>query len=150
MHEIMHALGFHHEHARADRDYYVTVEKDKISEDLLANYEKEAQPLSAYDPESIMHYGTNDYMRASRNLASRMGQRVDFSEGDLKAIRYVYSEPSCTYDFFKDEYFVQICYECLTCWDPIACMESVYSAQLNIIRDMIRRCMIIWIWLGIM
>lgn len=123
MHEIMHVLGFHHEHVREDRDHYVTVERDLISQDLLANYEKEGHPLGDYDPESIMHYGTDDYMRASSKLSRMMGQRVDFSEGDLKAIRYVYSEPSCTYEFFKDEYFVQTCFECLTCWGP----DSVYG-----------------------
>jgi hypothetical protein len=123
MHEIMHALGFQHEHTRADRDHYVMIEEKKIPEDLVSNYERQGHPLGDYDPESIMHYGIDGIMRADRNLASRMGQRVDFSEGDLKAIRYVYSEPRCTYDFFKDEYFVQTCYECLTCWGP----DSVYG-----------------------
>lgn len=116
MHEIMHVLGFHHEHSREDRDHYVTINRDKISDNLLQNYEKEGYPLGDYDPESIMHYGTDEYMESTRLLSRIMGQRVDFSQGDLKAIRYVYSNPSCTYDFFKDEYFVQTNFECLTCW----------------------------------
>ena len=31
MHEIMHALGFWHEHARRDRDDHITVQEENIA-----------------------------------------------------------------------------------------------------------------------
>jgi hypothetical protein len=124
MHEIMHALGFHHEHSRADRDYYVTLDVDRVSKDFTHNYRKEGYPLGNYDPESIMHYGSSYPMRGkSRSLSKKMGQREKFSQGDLNAILYVYSEPQCTYDIFREEYFAQTYYECFTCWGP----ESDYG-----------------------
>ena len=35
LHELMHTLGFWHEHARPDRDDYVTILWDNIHEGLL-------------------------------------------------------------------------------------------------------------------
>jgi hypothetical protein len=32
MHELMHRVGFHHEHTRPDRDTYIDVLWDKISD----------------------------------------------------------------------------------------------------------------------
>lgn len=81
-HEIMHALGFHHEHTRSDRDQYVRINWDKIIEckyhcksrdrdvfhfltqglfsfaDFKQDFEKaDTDNLNTpYDYSSIMHY----------------------------------------------------------------------------------------------
>jgi len=63
-HEILHALGFYHEHNRFDRDEYVTINWDNIKKDRnnLKNFEKIKgedpilPPGRPYDFTSIMHY----------------------------------------------------------------------------------------------
>jgi hypothetical protein len=59
MHELMHALGFHHEHCRPDRDEYVYINA-KINKENDKNYkifaESEVLRFGPYDFESIMHY----------------------------------------------------------------------------------------------
>ncbi|MFI4898550.1 MAG: M12 family metallopeptidase [Phycisphaerales bacterium JB059] len=61
VHELMHALGFFHEHQRADRDTYVTVYEEHIAPNALDQFTiAGADPLNQfgdYDFESIMHYG---------------------------------------------------------------------------------------------
>jgi len=38
MHEVMHALGFYHEHARADRDKYIKIVKNDVRRGKFANF----------------------------------------------------------------------------------------------------------------
>lgn len=58
IHELMHALGVHHEQQRFDRDPYVTINQSNIQPAYFsANFPKNgATPVGAYDFESIMHY----------------------------------------------------------------------------------------------
>ncbi|XP_022064143.2 astacin-like metalloendopeptidase [Acanthochromis polyacanthus] len=59
VHEVLHALGFHHEHTRTDRGQYITI----LSENIMSGKEKNFQMYDgetfnlAYDTTSIMHYG---------------------------------------------------------------------------------------------
>ncbi|XP_055948433.1 zinc metalloproteinase nas-4-like [Argiope bruennichi] len=68
MHELMHALGFLHEHSRADRDDYVDVVWDNIVDGRQSNFEKyrpsEIDTMGLdYDYRSVMHY--EPYMYAA-------------------------------------------------------------------------------------
>lgn len=61
-HELLHAAGFYHEHARPDRDKFITILNENI-ENLELN-QHNFQPhledlllLTDYDKQSIMHYG---------------------------------------------------------------------------------------------
>ena len=60
-HELMHALGFFHEHNRHDRDQHVKIHWENIIPGEDRNFEKHAK-LEAdtygtpYDPCSVMHY----------------------------------------------------------------------------------------------
>jgi hypothetical protein len=61
MHELLHALGFFHEHTRADRDQYVNVFYENIDPAYAFDYdivENAIQFGIPYDYESIMHYGS--------------------------------------------------------------------------------------------
>ena len=60
LHELGHAIGFHHEQSRTDRDDYITVHWDNIATSSEYNYEKAASAsnLAPYDLDSIMHYAS--------------------------------------------------------------------------------------------
>uniref|UniRef100_A0A4W5P4C7 Metalloendopeptidase n=1 Tax=Hucho hucho TaxID=62062 RepID=A0A4W5P4C7_9TELE len=58
-HEVLHALGFHHEQNRGDRDSNVTIVTENISKGKEHNFRKvETNNLmTPYDYTSVMHYG---------------------------------------------------------------------------------------------
>lgn len=63
-HEMMHALGFFHEHARPDRDDHVTIHWDNIDPEKYINFNKATEidsRGSPYDYESIMHYTSSAF-----------------------------------------------------------------------------------------
>lgn len=60
-HELLHALGFEHEHNRPDRDYFVDIDYRNLDPFTEAQYRKSKTALflsEDYDFDSIMHYGT--------------------------------------------------------------------------------------------
>ncbi len=67
-HEIGHAIGFYHEHTRADRDEYISVLTSNIRDGQAGNFQKfgVGQALTfgyGYDYASIMHYRGNSFQR---------------------------------------------------------------------------------------
>jgi len=89
LHEMLHALGFYHEHARSDRDNHVIVDKkDKcIDNEICIN----GVQFGVYDYRSIMHYKVNCGLGISSiNRDIPMGYGNTFSEGDLAALRKIY------------------------------------------------------------
>ena len=61
LHEIMHALGFYHEHARADRDKYIKIVNNNVRRGKQKNFHTKGDDKTTrnfdYDYNSIMHYG---------------------------------------------------------------------------------------------
>lgn len=104
MHELMHTLGFHHEHARADRDKFVAINWTNIIPGHERNFDKLPDELShliqlglPYDYESVMHYA--EFAFAADQtwptlLALRgdpvMGQRVRLSPVDVARVNRMY------------------------------------------------------------
>ncbi|GBC12577.2 zinc metalloproteinase nas-4-like [Rhizophagus irregularis DAOM 181602=DAOM 197198] len=88
MHELMHALGFYHEHCRPDRNEYVHVGRTS------RNYErfKESDVLcyGPYDFESIMHYSEKQGVMLIPGVNARIGQRERLSDGDINALNNIY------------------------------------------------------------
>merc|ERR1711974_6831 len=58
-HEMMHALGFYHEHSRPDRKQYVWVLHANVRRDRQTNYrvQPSTKAYDHYDFNSVMHYG---------------------------------------------------------------------------------------------
>jgi hypothetical protein len=65
-HEVMHALGFFHEHSRPDRDSFVTVHDEWIQEGFAVNFQIATLNNTLgtkYDYKSVMHYGEYQFTK---------------------------------------------------------------------------------------
>lgn len=61
LHELMHAIGFLHEHTRYDRDQFVDIYYLNVRFDAISNFWKESKDETrtygiGYDLGSVMHY----------------------------------------------------------------------------------------------
>ncbi|XP_033936917.1 hatching enzyme 1.2-like isoform X1 [Pseudochaenichthys georgianus] len=97
-HEIIHALGLHHEHNRRDRDQYISVEWSNIMPGKRNNFEVkqgDTQNLP-YDLNSIMHYGEYYFSQdgrptvLSKSSGVQIGQRSHLSELDVLRLNSLY------------------------------------------------------------
>ncbi|KAF4517885.1 hypothetical protein B566_EDAN001839, partial [Ephemera danica] len=65
IHELLHTIGFYHEHSRMDRDSYVTINYNNIEPGSEKNFEKRSSTTYSvtYDHGSVMHYGKNFFSK---------------------------------------------------------------------------------------
>uniref|UniRef100_A0A914E7Z2 Metalloendopeptidase n=1 Tax=Acrobeloides nanus TaxID=290746 RepID=A0A914E7Z2_9BILA len=103
IHEMMHVVGFYHEHERWDRDNYIDIIWQNIDRGALDQFGKVDLSKTSYygqpyDYKSILHY---DSLAFSKNgfptmlpkkpgYASTIGNAKDFSEIDLAKINRMY------------------------------------------------------------
>jgi len=103
VHEILHAIGFHHEQSRTDRDDHVTINWENIQPGKEGNFRKydEATVTSfgvPYDYDSVLHYGGRSFSKDASRLATivplvsgaRIGQRNGMSERDVEKVNRMY------------------------------------------------------------
>ncbi|XP_065676758.1 high choriolytic enzyme 1 isoform X4 [Hydra vulgaris] len=104
IHEILHALGFLHEHTRLDRDKYIKINWENIIDDpserlQFRNYRHgDADGLGlGYDLDSIMHYSKDAASKNGKNTIDVIGdpQRViglrhNLSQIDKLQLRRLY------------------------------------------------------------
>ncbi|GMT26259.1 hypothetical protein PFISCL1PPCAC_17556, partial [Pristionchus fissidentatus] len=103
IHELMHSVGFYHEHERWDRDEHITILWHNIDRDAYDQFGKVDLSESSYygqvyDYHSVMHY---DSLAFSKNgfetmVAKRpemtkvIGSAIDFSPTDILKINLMY------------------------------------------------------------
>ncbi|XP_053629048.2 low choriolytic enzyme-like [Cherax quadricarinatus] len=102
IHELMHVLGFYHEHQRQDRDEHIRVIYENILPDHEFNFRKMYDETFGlpYDVASVMHYGTRGFCKnCSRDTiealpgernAHMMGQRLNLSRTDVARVNRLY------------------------------------------------------------
>ncbi|KAM9339607.1 low choriolytic enzyme-like [Symphorus nematophorus] len=98
-HELLHALGFYHEHTRSDRDEYVRINWDNINEYFVYNFRKQdTNNLNTpYDYSSVMHYGKTAFgtfgsetITPIPDSSVPIGQRDGLSDIDILRINRLY------------------------------------------------------------
>uniref|UniRef100_A0A0K0E9W9 Metalloendopeptidase n=1 Tax=Strongyloides stercoralis TaxID=6248 RepID=A0A0K0E9W9_STRER len=111
IHELMHSVGFYHEHERWDRDNYISILWNNIDREAYDQFGKVDLTESSYygqpyDYRSIMHYdsmafsknGFETLVAKTNGMTPIMGSALDFSSRDLYKINKMYK---CN-EFFKE------------------------------------------------
>ncbi|XP_046871021.1 astacin-like metalloendopeptidase isoform X2 [Hypomesus transpacificus] len=97
-HEVLHTLGFHHEHTRKDRQQYIDILYGNIMGGKEGNFQEKngnTQGLP-YDINSIMHYGGSFFSVngeptiKAKGSAAKMGQRTFLTDLDVDRVRRLY------------------------------------------------------------
>ncbi|KAH7731008.1 astacin protease precursor [Aphelenchoides avenae] len=107
IHELMHSVGFYHEHERWDRDQYITILWPNIDREAYDQFGRVDLTESSYyeqpyDYHSIMHYDSMAFSKNGREtlvakhpgMTAIIGSAVDFSPVDMVKIRKMYQCPS--------------------------------------------------------
>nr|QNH72393.1 toxin candidate TRINITY_DN31672_c0_g1_i1 [Pachycerianthus borealis] len=103
LHELMHLLGFYHEHSRTDRDKYVKIMYANIAPGLEGAFEEHSQQLIdnlglPYDYDSILHYGRYFFSKngkptivPTQNPNAKIGNKVHLSSLDIQKVNTLYN-----------------------------------------------------------
>uniref|UniRef100_A0A667X0M5 Metalloendopeptidase n=1 Tax=Myripristis murdjan TaxID=586833 RepID=A0A667X0M5_9TELE len=94
-HELLHALGFYHEHTRSDRDQYVRINWEYVKQYYVHNFQKkDSNNLNTpYDYSSVMHYGSQfgkETITPIPDPSVPIGQRQGMSDIDIRRINTLY------------------------------------------------------------
>lgn len=114
IHELLHILGYRHEHQRTDRDYHqrgterfsLTVNEEFVPCALRSAFETSSlvSRTQPYDYQSIMHYHNSDRTGCTSDASGKVfryknldtGETIEqlggtrLSQGDLKSLRHGY------------------------------------------------------------
>ncbi|XP_062550272.1 hatching enzyme 1.2-like [Armigeres subalbatus] len=102
LHELMHVLGFLHEHTRHDRDQFVDINYLNVRFDAIGNFWRDSKGRTStfgtkYDLGSVMHYSKKAFswngfqtIEPKVKFSGKIGQRNGFSSSDIKRIKTMY------------------------------------------------------------
>ncbi len=100
-HELMHVLGFFHEHNRADRDKFVKILWKNVKPKLRVNFKRFPKKMidhlgTSYDYGSLMHYWKTELSKNGQSTivplrwGTRIGQRERLSAIDIERLNRLY------------------------------------------------------------
>ncbi|XP_051812311.1 low choriolytic enzyme-like isoform X1 [Acanthochromis polyacanthus] len=98
-HELLHALGFHHEQTRSDRDQHVRIQLENVIERQEHNFDKvnTNNLRTPYDYNSVMHYGRTAFSKNGRativpipNENVSIGRATTMSANDILRVNRLY------------------------------------------------------------
>ncbi|KAH8377961.1 hypothetical protein KR093_008124 [Drosophila rubida] len=102
-HELLHTLGFHHQQCSPNRDEFVTIVEENITEGKEHNFKKYDEEEVGdfdvpYDYSSILHYSSKAFSKngeativaLSPEGQSQMGQRLALSAADIIRLNTMY------------------------------------------------------------
>lgn len=103
VHELMHSLGFWHEHSRIDRDDHIQIKWENILPGMKSQFDIISGALQDtlgenYDYRSIMHYDSTAFSKNGQNTIETMvdgftgiiGSATDLSDMDVVKISKLY------------------------------------------------------------
>ncbi|ALC39804.1 CG15253 [Drosophila busckii] len=106
LHEMLHTLGFNHEHSAHNRDEFIELINENIQPDATDNFEKapkgkEHKYSDVYDYNSVMHYRHTAFGKFADAItivpvqpgADDMGQREKMSAIDILKLNALYGCP---------------------------------------------------------
>ena len=89
VHELLHTLGFVHEHTRPDRDDFISVNTENIEAGKEGNFGKRTRGFSdyfgkdsvntrntPYDILSLLHYGPRDFSKNGEDVITFLHGRA--------------------------------------------------------------------------
>ncbi|XP_033626149.1 blastula protease 10-like [Asterias rubens] len=122
-HEIGHAIGFHHEQSRPDRDEYISVVYANVQDNRVSNFDKYEASISnygvPYDTKSIMQYDKNYF---SKTGLPTMTTKKVLDQFDLGQRQYL---------SFYDSLLANRMYECESdCNAALTCENGGYEIEL--------------------
>uniref|UniRef100_A0A667WX31 Metalloendopeptidase n=1 Tax=Myripristis murdjan TaxID=586833 RepID=A0A667WX31_9TELE len=97
-HELLHALGFYHEHTRSDRDQYVRINWEYVKQSSVFMKKDSNNLNTPYDYSSVMHYGRTAFasqfgketITPIPDPSVPIGQRQGMSDIDIRRINTLY------------------------------------------------------------
>ncbi|GBM77920.1 Astacin-like metalloprotease toxin 1 [Araneus ventricosus] len=103
LHELLHTLGFEHEHNRSDRDDYLNIHLENVNKEYHHVFNKlqphENRLLTEFDFSSIMLYGERYYAKEDglKSMTAKDGRFLDepyrklaMSALDIKRLNMLY------------------------------------------------------------
>ncbi|XP_055943084.1 high choriolytic enzyme 1-like [Argiope bruennichi] len=103
VHELLHALGFEHEHNRSDRDNYLNIHLENVDKAWHYAFKKlephENRLLTGFDFESVMLYGEGSFAKAYglKSMTAKDGRFMEepynkpgMSASDIKRLNMLY------------------------------------------------------------